>query len=99
MFVKHFEIINCTIIAFSRCDSITAQKAVLSERYLHGHDQVPPLRNRFLRETHTEISTRAVREAVRKVWSSFPQPASKFVLYLREMEEEVNNSNLSGSRM
>lgn len=47
----------------------------------------------------TEISTRAVRETVRKVWSSFPQPASKFVPYLREMKGEVNNSNLTENRI
>jgi len=57
MFVEHFEIINCTIIAFSRCDSITPQKTALSERSLCVRDQIPPLRNRLPQETYRNWET------------------------------------------
>lgn len=39
MFVKHFEIINCTIVIFSRCDSTTSQNMMLSERSLCASTQ------------------------------------------------------------
>lgn len=86
MFVKHFEIINCTVIAFSRCDSITPQKTVLSERSLCVRD-------------HSETGCRMRHQqkfgdlhAVERLAGKFGLvPPSKLFTYLREMKGEDNS--------
>lgn len=104
MFVKHFEIINCTTIAFSRCDSITPHKTVLSKTSLCIHDQVPPLRNLLPHETHTEIRKPACSwKTGRKVWSSVPSPAPPKDISLFKGNEGGSQghfvSHLPGRRM
>lgn len=64
---------NCTIVIFSRCDSVTLKNTVLSERSLHVCDPECLHSETGCCMVYTEIGKLACSwKTSKKVWSNFP---------------------------